>query len=130
MRSTRAGQRRGCGARRKLRWAALATVLGACSPAEEGPPASAAPSGDSDTSSGGSSDDMGISGLVDEDESGFAPVDESDACAVERADTVEFKEPVDIILIVDNSASMQDELAATELNINENFAAILEESAL
>jgi hypothetical protein len=72
----------------------------------------------------------GVDGLVDEDESSFVPVDESEACAVERADTVQFKEPVDIIVIVDNSASMEEELAATERNINENFASILEESQL
>jgi len=132
MRSTRTGTKRGRGARRGWVELAAAAALAACSPAEESTPASAPPGGGTggDTTTGGSSDDMGISGLVDEDESGFAPVDESDACVVERADTVEFKEPVDIILVVDNSASMQDELAATELNINENFAAILEESAL
>jgi hypothetical protein len=67
---------------------------------------------------------------VDDNESSFVPVGESEACAVERADTVEFKDPVDIIVIVDNSASMEQELAATETNINESFAAILRESAL
>jgi hypothetical protein len=72
----------------------------------------------------------GVSGLVDDDESSFVPVDEGEACAVEQADTVVFKEPVDIIVVVDNSASMANELAATERNINENFAAILEQSQL
>jgi hypothetical protein len=43
---------------------------------------------------------------------------------------VQFKEPVDIIVVVDNSASMGEELAATESNINQNLAAILEESEL
>jgi hypothetical protein len=71
-----------------------------------------------------------VNGLVDGSESPFAPVDESRACAVEQADTVQFKEPVDIIVVVDNSASMEAELAATELNINESFANILEESAI
>jgi hypothetical protein len=70
----------------------------------------------------------GVGGLVDDDESSFVPVGEGEACAVERADTVVFKEPVDIIVVVDNSASMANELAATERNINENFAAILEQS--
>jgi hypothetical protein len=69
-------------------------------------------------------------GLVDEDESSFVPVDQSEACAVERADTVQFKEPIDIIVTVDNSASMGEELAATERNINENFASILADSQL
>jgi hypothetical protein len=78
----------------------------------------------------GAVDAPGVAGLVDENESSFVPVDESEACAVEIADTVEFKEPVDIIVIVDNSASMAQELAATETNINESFAAILRDSAL
>jgi hypothetical protein len=43
---------------------------------------------------------------------------------------VQFKEPVDIIVVVDNSVSMEAELAATERNINESFAAILEQSAI
>lgn len=72
----------------------------------------------------------GLSGLVDEDDDGFSAVDESDACLVDRATSVQFKEPVDIIVIVDNSVSMDVELAATERNINGSFAAILEESAL
>jgi hypothetical protein len=70
----------------------------------------------------------GVSGLVDDDESSFVPVDETEACAVEQADTVVFKEPVDIIIVVDNSASMGEELAATERNINQNFATLLEQS--
>jgi hypothetical protein len=39
-------------------------------------------------------------------------------------------EPVDIILIVDNSGSMQEELQSVENNINDNFAAILRNSGV
>ena len=108
--------------------AALCALLG-CSPSPdqgESPGVELAP----DPSGAAPSSEPGVSGLVDEDESSFVPVAEGEACAVERADNVESKEPVDIIVIVDNSASMVNELAATERNINENFAAILEESQL
>jgi hypothetical protein len=106
---------------------ALALSLAACSPTtSSSPPAEVM---EPDPAASGA-DDPGLGGLVDDSESSFVPVDESEACAVERADTVQFKEPVDIIVIVDNSASMAEELAATERNINQNFAAILEESQL
>jgi hypothetical protein len=117
---------------RLLPWTALSWLALACSPAGENEPSAtnepgAAPGGGTDTNTGGQT---GVTGFVDENDPGFAPVDESSACVVERADTVESKEPVDIIVIVDNSASMGDELAATERNINENFAEILEDSGL
>jgi hypothetical protein len=104
----------------------------ACSPASEpaSAPAPAAPAPEPGEGDTGDADGAGVSGLVDDTETSFVPVDESDACVAERAERVQSKEPVDIILIVDNSASMQDELAATERNINENFASILEESGL
>ena len=105
-----------------------------CAPTSESSPepVDAAPSGGQSGAQGGGADDdgVGVSGLVDENETSFVPVGESDACVAERAERVESREPVDIIVIVDNSASMQDELAATERNINENFAAILEDSGL
>ncbi|HTV20689.1 MAG TPA: hypothetical protein VMG12_18525 [Polyangiaceae bacterium] len=108
--------------------AALALALG-CSPTSEGDDA---PRVEPTPQPNGSepSPEPGVSGLVDEGESSFVPIDETGACAVERADTVQSKEPVDIIVIVDNSASMANELAATERNINENFAQILQDSGL
>jgi hypothetical protein len=112
---------------------ASAGVGAACSPASEAPPApleTAPESSESGGAASGAGDGAGVSGLVDESEESFVPVNESDACVAERAERVESKEPVDIILIIDNSASMQDELAATERNINVNFASILEESGL
>lgn len=110
-------------------WCALAGSLASCSPASEKLAPAALEASPPAAQSGGV-DEPGVEGLVDDDESSFVPVDESEACAVERADTVEFKEPVDIIVIVDNSASMVQELAATETNINENFTAILRDSGL
>jgi hypothetical protein len=107
-------------------------LIVACSPTGgDGPGATEqAPAQTPGGGGGRSGDGAGVTGLVDPNESTFVPVDEASACAVERAETVESKDPVDIIVIVDNSASMGDELAATERNINESFAAILEDSGL
>jgi hypothetical protein len=49
-------------------------------------------------------------------------------CAAAQADAKLVKEPVDIILVLDNSGSMADELQAVEDNINVNFASILAKS--
>jgi hypothetical protein len=48
-----------------------------------------------------------------------------DTCATVSAGAMLVKQPVDIILVLDNSGSMADELAAVEQNINVNFANIL-----
>jgi hypothetical protein len=48
-----------------------------------------------------------------------------DQCAVAMAEATLTKEPVDIILVLDNSGSMAQELQAVEDNINVNFASIL-----
>ena len=50
------------------------------------------------------------------------------ACARAEAMAELVKEPVDIILLLDNSGSMDDELDAVERNINVNFAQILTDS--
>jgi hypothetical protein len=113
-------------------WLVLSGIGSACSPAGESTPGSSEPAGaaGTGTTAPAGEGEPGVTGLVDENESPFVPVNEGDACAVERAATVESKDPVDIIVIVDNSASMGDELAATERNINESFAQILEDSGL
>jgi hypothetical protein len=58
------------------------------------------------------------------------PIQLEDACIIDRAGAALVKEPVDIVLVLDNSGSMADELAAVEQNINVNFAAILAESGI
>jgi hypothetical protein len=50
------------------------------------------------------------------------------ACAQAQAMAELEKEPVDIILLLDNSGSMDEELDAVERNINVNFAQILNDS--
>ena len=51
-------------------------------------------------------------------------------CATASAAATLIKEPVDIILVLDNSGSMADELDAVEKNINVNFANILQQSGV
>jgi hypothetical protein len=48
-----------------------------------------------------------------------------DACVDYEAKATLVEQPVDIIFVLDNSGSMQDELEAVEANINVNFASIL-----
>lgn len=58
------------------------------------------------------------------------PVSRVDAC-VQRAAAVEVtREPVDIILLLDNSGSMADELEAVERSINTDFADVLAASGV
>ena len=52
-------------------------------------------------------------------------VDISDACVIDKGPAELVRQPVDIILLLDNSGSMEDELDAVEANININFAEIL-----
>lgn len=47
------------------------------------------------------------------------------ACAIATADAELTTVPVDIIIVLDNSGSMHEEMGAVERNINENFATIL-----
>jgi hypothetical protein len=52
------------------------------------------------------------------------------ACVKSTAQATLVKLPVDIILLLDNSGSMSDELEAVEANINRNFAEILASSGV
>jgi hypothetical protein len=65
----------------------------------------------------------GTGAVIDVDGGGKAG-----ACARAEAMAELVKEPVDIILLLDNSGSMDDELDAVERNINVNFAQILTDS--
>jgi hypothetical protein len=53
-----------------------------------------------------------------------------DACAAVTATATLTKKPVDIIFVIDNSASMSTEIAAVQNNINVNFASIIGASGL
>ena len=52
------------------------------------------------------------------------------ACEATRAEAEVISEPVDIVVLVDNSLSMVDEARSLEANLNVNFAAILEQSGI
>lgn len=50
------------------------------------------------------------------------------ACQTAQADAMLVREPVDIIVVLDNSGSMSEEMGAAEQNINVNFATILDQA--
>ena len=52
------------------------------------------------------------------------------ACATASVEVELVRQPVDIIIAIDNSASMDDEARAVEANLNVNFAEILQQSGV
>ncbi|MGI5861666.1 MAG: hypothetical protein ACOX6T_06365 [Myxococcales bacterium] len=52
------------------------------------------------------------------------------ACVATSAEATLVKKPVDIVFLIDNSASMDDEIDAVQQNINNNFARIIGESSI
>lgn len=50
------------------------------------------------------------------------------ACAQAKAEAKLVREPIDIVIVLDNSGSMDEELDSVERNINESFAGILDRS--
>ena len=57
---------------------------------------------------------------------GTSGTGEGGACAQAESQATLVKEPIDIIVVLDNSGSMDEELDAVERNINVNFAEILD----
>ncbi len=53
--------------------------------------------------------------------------DATEACETAQADATLVREPVNIIVVLDNSGSMAEEMGAAEANINVNFASILDQ---
>jgi hypothetical protein len=84
------------------------------------------------TGSGGSSTSgSATSGGIDIPSSGGSgAIDVDDACIIDQAEAELVEEPVDIILVLDNSGSMRDEIESVEQNINVNFANILTASGV
>lgn len=58
------------------------------------------------------------------------PPDTDSECASQMVDAELSLRPVDVLMVVDTSSSMGDAIAAMEASINDNFAAILEQSGL
>jgi hypothetical protein len=113
-----------------LSWLALASACSASSgPGSEGAGArSSAGSGASGGTIGiGSGGSSGSTGIDPSQTGGSAGVN---ACATVSAPAELTSEPVDIVIVIDNSGSMKDELVAVENNINDNFASILTQSGV
>jgi hypothetical protein len=97
-------------------------------------PAPSAPSQPSSTSGGGSAgvnprgrDGSAADLLATPDPSATA---QPGACEATRAEAEVITEPVDIVVLLDNSLSMIDEARSMEANLNVNFASILEQSGI
>lgn len=72
----------------------------------------------------------GMNGFVEPPGPGDGQITVDDACVVDQTQAEVVEQPVDIILLLDNSGSMKEELLAVEQNINVNFASILIESGV
>ena len=51
-------------------------------------------------------------------------------CGIKSVDAMVTRQPVDVVVVIDNSGSMQDEIDAVEKNLNVNFANILQTSGV
>ena len=100
-----------------------------------------APDTDGDGLTDGEEVDLGTDGaLVDTDGDGHLDSSEvitgtnpsaiDEACGVLRETASLEEKPVDIIVVIDNSGSMEEEIRAVQQNINVNFADILADSGL
>jgi len=79
------------------------------------------------TGSGGSGEGGGFdfdAGLSD------VSLNPDSACATQSSTATLVKKPVDIIVVIDNSGSMTEEIVGVQKNINNNFATILDGSGL
>jgi hypothetical protein len=132
-------------ARRRLRLSFFALSIAACS-AGSAPPSGSGSGGSgaiigtggsgataATSSSGGTGNVIATGGtgaVIDPIGDAGDTAAEGGACAIASADAQLVKEPVDIIVVLDNSGSMEDELVAVESNINVNFGNILTESGI
>lgn len=114
--------------------AALASAVSACSGDSDnntltgntgaGGANSGTASGGNGPGSGGSIFPTGGSGASD------GGIDPDAACATQSAEATLTKAPIDIIVVIDNSGSMTDDIIAVQNNINSNFATILDAAGL
>ena len=61
---------------------------------------------------------------------GAAAPEPADTCATARSEAELIREPIDIVVLLDNSLSMVDEARSVEAALNVSFARILEDSAI
>ncbi len=59
-----------------------------------------------------------------------APLTEDVACAVTKAQADYEVRPIDIVLVIDNSNSMTEEILSVQANINEKLTAIIENAGI
>ena len=86
-------------------------------------------------SSGGSGAAAGASGSggnigFDAGHTGGDKLNEDAACAQTEAEATLVSAPVDVIVVIDNSGSMGQEIVGVQDNINQNFATILDNAGL
>src|SRR5262245_17948500 len=81
----------------------------------------------STSGTGGAMPTSGTGGAIPTSGSGGSS---GDVCAAVSVMGRLVKEPVDVIVILDNSGSMEDEMEAAERNINVNFAQILDTNSV
>jgi hypothetical protein len=130
----------------RIRWARLvlgaslapmvvAAALASCSsdsPANgtAGAGGSGASSGSGSGASGHGSGASGSGGLDFDAGTGGKQVDPDAACASSSAEATLTKKPIDIVMVIDNSGSMGDDIEAVQTNINANFATIIGQSGI
>ncbi len=106
------------------------SAMGACSSANEGNEVGAGTGGGAATSGfgGTGASDSGIAFDSGNNDSGGAT--DASACGKLQAEAKIEVKPVDIIFIIDNSCSMNQEAAGVEQNISTNFAQIISASGV
>ena len=97
---------------------------------EDEPPRENAPVAPDPATSPSSTPTLPPTGLVSETPSAADGADGPGSCVAVTAAVELVRQPVDIIIAIDNSGSMDDESRAVEENLNDNFAAILEQSGV
>ena len=89
-----------------------------------GTASSPGPSGD-----GGSGNSL-VVGLPTDGGSSTGGSGGAESCATQKANAAIVRQPVDIIVVIDNSGSMQDEIDAVARSINVDFANVLQTSGV
>lgn len=119
-----------------LKYAALITAAGAlanaCSAAGQGSEFSSEGNGGSNTGGSGSTQSGGLGGDIGFDGgtlTGTGGLDKDAACGAVSSEAVAQLQPADIIIAVDTSGSMDEEIAQVQANLN-NFATLITNSGI
>jgi len=84
------------------------------------------PAQDGGTQPGGGAD----AGVTDGGDGGTQPAGPDGGCGVVRATGTLGRQPVDVVLVIDNSGSMGDEIQAVEDSLNASFAEVLSDAGV